>query len=115
MAGLPLDHIAIVSQDIRADIDFYSGLGFTVEARYEDWAMMRDERGRGLALLAPGGKHPPHCALRATTREAVEKIAREHGIEAAVRRDRSVSVYLKDPSGNSIELIYYPPTEDQEL
>lgn len=111
MAGLPLDHIAVVSRDIKADLDFYSRLGFKVEAHYEDWAMLRDESGHGLALLSPGGKHPPHCALHAATREAVEAIANEHSVELTLHRDGSISVYLTDPSGNSIEVIHYPVTE----
>ena len=108
MKEFPLDHIAVVSRDLEADAAFYARLGFTVEKFDADWAMLRDANGRGIALLSPGGAHPPHFALRAASREAVESVANDCGGHAADHRDGSVSVYVKDPSGNTVELIYYP-------
>ena len=67
MKEFPLDHIAIVSRDLAADASFYARLGFTVEKLDADWAMLRDASGRGIALLSPGGAHPPHFALRAAS------------------------------------------------
>jgi catechol 2,3-dioxygenase-like lactoylglutathione lyase family enzyme len=108
MLDLPFDHVAVVSRNMSADIEFYSKLGFVVEAQYEDWAIMRDGRGHAVALLSPDGKHPPHFGLRAHSREMVELLAREHGSKVTQHRDGSVSVYLSDPSGNAIEVIFYP-------
>lgn len=112
MEDLSLDHVAVVSRDLDADAEFYSKLGFTVETRYHDWAMLKDANGRGLALLSPGGKHPPHVAMRAPSRAALEELARERKSRVMGHRDGSVSVYLKDPSGNALEVIYYPEPEE---
>lgn len=108
MIDLPLDHIAVVSHDMDADVGFYSRLGFRLETRYGDWAMLRDGQGRGVALLVPGGKHPPHIALRAPSREALENLAREHKGRVNSHRDGSVSAYVRDASGNALEIVFYP-------
>ena len=113
MADLTLDHSAVVSRDMDADIDFYLQMGFTVETRYDDWAMLRDAGGRGLALLSPSGSHPPHFALRAPSRRFIEHLSKERRLRVLEHRDGSVSVYMKDPSGNWLEVIFYP--EDEEV
>ena len=51
-----VDHIAVKSEDLRADVREYERLGFRVETVYDDWAMMRDARGFGVALLPPDSK-----------------------------------------------------------
>jgi 4-hydroxyphenylpyruvate dioxygenase-like putative hemolysin len=112
--GVVLDHIAVKSEDIERDVAEYERIGFRVETLYDDWAMMRDARGFGIALLAPGSKHPPHMGLRVETREALEEAARREGRTLKEHRDRSVSFYTKGVSGNAVELIYYPPEYKQE-
>ncbi|HVF88718.1 MAG TPA: VOC family protein [Blastocatellia bacterium] len=111
MIDLPLDHIAVVSRNMDADLGFYSRLGFTVETRYEDWVMLRDGAGRGVALLLPGGKHPPHIALKAPSLEILETLAREHNGRVNGHRDGSVSAYVTDASGNALEIVFYPSEE----
>ena len=113
MPDLTLDHSAVISRDPDADIEFYLRLGFTVETRYDDWAMLRDARGRGLALLSPSGSHPPHFALRAPSRRFVEQMSEQHEEPLLEHRDGSTSVYIKDPSGNRLEMVFYP--EDEEV
>ncbi|MBD0373599.1 MAG: VOC family protein [Pyrinomonadaceae bacterium] len=107
--GVVLDHIAVKSEDISVDVAEYERIGFRVETLYEDWAMLRDARGFGIALLAPGSKHPPHMGLRVETREALEEAARREGRTLKEHRDRSVSFYTKGVGGNAVEVIYYPP------
>lgn len=104
----PLDHVAVVSRDMTADIEFYGRLGFRVETRYGDWAMLRDASGRGLALLSPEGHHPAHFALRTDSRESVDALGSRLSGRVVEHRDGSVSIYVKDPSGNALEIIYYP-------
>ena len=65
-----MDHLAVESKDLRRDVEEYERIGFRLETLYDDWAMLRDSRGFGIALLAPGSKHPPHIGLRVETREA---------------------------------------------
>lgn len=109
-----MDHIAVESADILADAREYERLGFSVETLYEDWAMLRDARGFGVALLGPGSKHPPHVGLRVETREALEEAARRENRPVKEHRDRSLSFYTKGIGGRALEVIYYPPEYKQE-
>lgn len=108
MAQAPLDHVAVFSRDMQTDINFYSRLGFRLETLYHDWAMLRDGDGRGIALLSPTGKHPQHFGMRIDSLEELERLAEEHQRVVAPHRDGTVSAYLEDPSGNEIEIVYYP-------
>jgi hypothetical protein len=109
-----MDHIAVNSEDLQRDVREYERMGFRVETLYEDWAMLRDERGFGIALLPQGSKHPPHFGLRVETREALEEAAAREGRPVKEHRDRSVSFYTKGVSGHAVEVIYYPPGYGQE-
>ena len=104
-----VDHIAVESEDLRRDVSEYERLGFSVETLYDDWAMMRDARGFGVALLPPGSKHPPHLAVRVETRDALEEAARRENRPVKEHRDRSLSFYTRGVGGRALEVIYYPP------
>ena len=103
-----VDHIAVESEDLRRDVAEYVRIGFRLETLYDDWAMLRDARGFGVALLAPGSKHPPHLGLRVETREQLEEAARRERRPIKEHRDRSVSFYTKGVGGRALEVIYYP-------
>jgi 4-hydroxyphenylpyruvate dioxygenase-like putative hemolysin len=103
-----MDHIAVNSEDLKRDVDEYRKMGFRLETLYDDWAMMRDSKGFGIALLH-GSKHPPHLGLRVDTREELEAAAASEGRSIKEHRDRSVSFYTKGVSGHAVEVIYYPP------
>ena len=109
-----MDHIAVVSEDLHGDVREYQRIGFRLETLYEDWAMLRDARGFGVALLPPGSKHPPHFGLRVGTREALEDAAAREGRPIKEHRDRSVSFYTKGIGGRAVEVIYYPPEYGKE-
>jgi hypothetical protein len=104
-----LDHIAVESKDLQRDVHEYERIGFHLETLYHDWAMLRDSRGFGIALLAPGSKHPPHLGLRVETLEALTEAATREGRPIKEHRDRSVSFYTRGVSGHAVEVIYYPP------
>ena len=104
-----VDHIAVEAEDLRRDVREYERLGFRLETMYEDWAMLRDARGFGVALLPPGSKHPQHIGIRVESREALEEAARREGRPVREHRDRSVSFYTKGVGGRAVEVIYYPP------
>ena len=104
-----VDHIAVKSEDVQRDVEEYKRIGFRLETLYHDWAMLRDPHGFGIALLAPGSKHPPHLGLRVETREALEEAAAREGRPVKEHRDRSVSFYTKGVAGQAVEVIYYPP------
>jgi hypothetical protein len=107
--GGVVDHIAVRCEDLRRDVREYERIGFRVETMYEDWAMMRDGRGFGVALLPPDSKHPPHLGLRVETREELEQAAAREARPLREHRDRTVSFYTKGVGGQVIEVIYYPP------
>jgi hypothetical protein len=104
-----VDHIAVKSEDLQRDVEEYQRIGFHLETLYHDWAMLRDTQGFGIALLAPGSKHPPHLGLRVETREALLEAASREGRPIKEHRDRSVSFYTKGVAGQAVEVIYYPP------
>jgi catechol 2,3-dioxygenase-like lactoylglutathione lyase family enzyme len=105
-----VDHIAVRTEDMEADVREYERLGFRVETLYEDWAMLRDARGFGVALLPKGSKHPQHIGVRVETREALEAAARREGDRPIKEhRDRSLSFYTNGVGGRAVEVIYYPP------
>lgn len=104
-----MDHIAVESEDLKSDVREYERIGFRLETLYDDWAMLRDAHGFGVALLGPGSKHPPHLGLRVETREALEEAAAREGRPIKEHRDRSISFYTKGVGGRAVEVIYYPP------
>jgi hypothetical protein len=104
-----VDHIAVASVDVQTDVRDYQRLGFHVEYEYSDWAMLRDARGFGIALLGPGSKHPPHLGLRVENREALEAAATREGRQVREHRDRTLSFYTRGVGGRAVEVIYYPP------
>jgi hypothetical protein len=104
-----MDHIAVDSKDLERDVEEYRRIGFNLETLYHDWAMLRDSRGFGVALLGPNSKHPPHFGLRVETREALDEAAAREGRPVKEHRDRSVSFYTRGVGGHAVEVIYYPP------
>lgn len=103
-----VDHIAVKCDDLERDVEEYKRLGFTVETIYEDWAMVRDARGFGVALLPPGSKHPPHIGMRVETMAELEAAAAKEGRPIKLHRDGTSSFYTKGVGGQIVELIYYP-------
>ncbi|CAN5176167.1 hypothetical protein BH18ACI2_BH18ACI2_20770 [soil metagenome] len=104
-----VDHVAVQCEDLPGAVREYERLGFRLETMYEDWAMLRDARGFGVALLPPGSQHPPHLGLRVETREELEEAARRENRPVKEHRDRTVSFYTKGVGNQIVELIYYPP------
>jgi hypothetical protein len=104
-----VDHIAVRSEDLKRDVVEYQRMGFKLETMYDDWAMMRDSRGFGIALLPPDSKHPQHIGLKVESKEALEEAARREGRPVKEHRDRSISFYTRGVSGQAVEVIYYPP------
>ena len=103
-----VDHWAVKCADLTSSVEEYKRLGFTVETVYEDWALMRDARGFGIALLPPDSKHPPHIGLRVETFAELEAAAETEGRPIKPHRDGTSSFYTKGIDGNIVELIYYP-------
>jgi len=104
-----VDHLAVKCDDLAKDVEEYKRLGFSLETLYEDWAMMRDARGFGIALLPPDSKHPTHIGMKVETLEELQTAAAKENRPLKEHRDKTVSFYTKGIGGNVVELIYYPP------
>ncbi len=104
-----VDHLAVKTDNLQRDVEEYKRLGFAVESIYEDWAMMRDSCGFGIALLPPNSKHPAHIGLKVETLEELQKAAEKENRPVKEHRDKSISFYTKGVGGNVVEVVYYPP------
>jgi hypothetical protein len=103
-----VDHLAVKCEDLTKSVEEYKRIGFSLETLYEDWAMMRDSKGFGIALLPPDSKHPPHIGLKVETMKELEVAAEKEKRPIKPHRDGTSSFYTKGIDGNIVELIYYP-------
>jgi catechol 2,3-dioxygenase-like lactoylglutathione lyase family enzyme len=97
MAALDsIDHIAIPVQDVQATVDWYKQK-FNCEVTYQDdtWAFIKFGNIM-LALVIPE-QHPAHIAF-------VSPEAGQYG-PLSKHRDGTSSCYVRDPAGNSIEIM----------
>ncbi len=102
-----MDHVAVAVQDIAAAVQFYvERFGAAVLYQDASWAFLRIGQGK-LALVKPE-QHPGHVALRVDL-PSLEQAAKKAGKPIDSHRDGTRGIYLEDPGGNVIELIYYPP------
>ena len=93
-----IDHLAICTDDIAKSVIWYID-NFNCNILYQDksWAMLEFDNVK-LALVLPD-QHPFHFAI---LKDDVESYG-----EPITHRDGSVSVYVKDRSGNNIEILRY--------
>jgi len=91
-----IDHIAISVEDIKQAVEWYTA-NFNCKIKYQDetWAYL-GFNNINLALVIPG-QHPSHLAF---IREDAEKYG-----SLKTHRDGTRSCYVKDPTGNSIEIM----------
>lgn len=97
-ATLGIDHVALKSQDIRRDADWYcENFGCRIEYIDDTWASLEAPGGGRIALVTPT-EHPAHVAF----------LQRGSPTDVRVHRDGTSSRYLRDPSGNFVELLWRP-------
>jgi catechol 2,3-dioxygenase-like lactoylglutathione lyase family enzyme len=91
-----IHHVAVAVRDIGAAVEWYSR-HFRCRVVYRDdtWAMLEFANVR-MALVVPE-QHPAHVAF-------VHPRAEEFG-PLKPHRDGTRSVYVKDPSGNPVEIL----------
>lgn len=114
-----MGHTALVVNDLKESLSFYKEL-LGCKGLWEsdsDWAQL----GLGpddlsLVQKAPGKTlHPPHVGFRVETEndlQQMHKQLKDAGVEVediCPHRDKSVSFYFKDPSGNILEALWYGP------
>ena len=93
-----IDHIGIQVNDIKESVDFYvKNFGCEIIHQDDTWAFL--QFGNVKMALVIEDEHPYHIAFETDDKGA---------LGGTLHRDGSISRYIKDPSGNSIELIKYP-------
>jgi catechol 2,3-dioxygenase-like lactoylglutathione lyase family enzyme len=104
-----MDHVAVPTRDVAGTVEYYvREFGAAVLYADKTWAFLRVGQGK-LALVTPE-QHPPHVALRVDL-ETLERAAAKAGKAIDKHRDGTQGIYVEDPAGNVVELIYYPPAE----
>jgi catechol 2,3-dioxygenase-like lactoylglutathione lyase family enzyme len=91
-----LDHVAIPVQDVAAAVEWYTKT-FRCEISYQDetWAFLKFDNLK-LALVIPS-QHPAHIGFMSPD-------AAKWGA-LKLHRDGTRSCYVKDPSGNAVEIL----------
>lgn len=91
-----IDHIAIAVENVETAVEWYTK-NFNCKVKYQDetWAYL-GFNNINLALVIPG-QHPSHLAF-------IRENAQEFG-ELKTHRDGTRSCYIKDPTGNSVEIM----------
>ena len=91
-----IHHIAINVKNINESIDWYMhNTDCVLEYSDKTWALLKYENC-SLALTV-SEEHPPHVCFEIQGAEAFGEL-KEH-------RDGTKSVYIKDPSDNTIEML----------
>jgi catechol 2,3-dioxygenase-like lactoylglutathione lyase family enzyme len=91
-----IDHVAVSVRDIDEAVAWYTAT-FRCRVTYRDasWAFLEFDNLR-LALVIPE-QHPPHIALASPHAEDFGPLK--------THRDGTRSTYVRDPSGNSVEIL----------
>ncbi len=94
-----IDHIAVAVNDVAEAVKWYQET-FKCEVEYQDktWAFLCFNNIK-LALVVPN-QHPSHIAFVSDRAESFGKLKKH--------RDGTSSVYIKDPAGNSVEIMDMP-------
>lgn len=91
-----IHHIAIQVKDIKETLAWYvETFGAEVEYQDDSWAMLKFGN-ISLALVLPE-QHPYHFAIEMDNAESFGELTKH--------RDGTASVYIKDPSGNNVEIL----------
>ena len=91
-----IHHIAIEVKNISESVQWYADhTDCHIEYKDDTWAMLRYDN-ISLALVLPS-QHPPHICFQKEDAEKYGKLD--------THRDGTKSVYIKDPSGNTIEML----------
>ena len=95
---MKIDHIALQVNNINESVNYYKEYGASVIHQDDTWAFLQFDNIK-LALVIED-EHPYHIAFEVDMLPHTENVQKH--------RDGSISYYIKDPSGNSIEIIQYP-------
>jgi extradiol dioxygenase family protein len=95
-----IDHIALQVNNIKESVDWYvENYGCSIIYSDDSWAML--QFGNIKLALVVEDEHPYHIAFE------IDGI-QGNGSSWLYHRDDTISRYIDDPSGNKVELIWYP-------
>jgi len=119
-----IDHILLLVRGMDRALAFYEGvLGAAVESRLPRYAMVEliagasridlvdvdEPHGAWARPPLPGGRNVDHFAVRLSSCDeaSLRSHLQAHGVTVVEERRESqgVSLYVRDPAGNTIELI----------
>ena len=118
-----LDHIVLNVGDVERSLQFYLDELGLEPVRLEEWRAgrvpfpsVRIDSGTILDLLRTdrSGVNADHFCLvvEATDFDAIKRSSRFHVVDGPDRRfgarGDGISLYIRDPDGNTVELRYYP-------
>lgn len=91
-----IDHIAISVTNLKETVDWYKE-NFRCEVDYQDdtWAFLRFGNIKMAFVIAE--QHPPHIAFVSENAESFGPLK--------THRDGTRSIYIKDPSANTVEIM----------
>ena len=95
---MKIDHIAIQVNDIDESVKYYTDYGASIIYQDKTWAFLQFDNIK-LALVVED-EHPYHIAFEVDLLPYTKNVTKH--------RDGSISYYVKDPSGNTVEIIKYP-------
>lgn len=97
-----IDHVALTVNDIKQTLAWYKE-HFNCNVLYQDdtWAFIEFSNIK-VALVIPA-EHPSHIAF-------ISQNASKFG-PLTTHRDGTRSTYIKDPDGNSVEILEQKPSE----
>ncbi len=120
-----LDHVVLRCANQQRALEFYTGvLGLTEERRIEKIGLIQLRAGRSILDLVPAeksaqdGRNVDHFCLGVEIEnfERLISYLRERGVEMVGEpgtrygaRGMGLSVYVRDPEGNVVELKQMPP------
>jgi catechol 2,3-dioxygenase-like lactoylglutathione lyase family enzyme len=126
-----IDHVAINVKDLNQSLEFYTQvLGLSVTQREDSkpgveyfldcgsslLGLIQGEEAKGVHPLGDQGVGGNHVSFRAKTQDfdrIVEELKqRKIPITLMKKREKSWSVYFRDPDGNKLEITAWP-LEDQ--
>lgn len=124
-----IDHIVLRCRDQARMLDFYTRiLGLSEERRLERIGLIQLRAGAGMLDLVPAaardedGRNVDHFCLGIEADDLAEaaRYLRGQGVEASEEPEKrygargfGMSIYVRDPEGNVIELKQMPPSDDR--
>jgi glyoxylase I family protein len=118
-----IDHVLLLVNDASEAVPFYESIGLRVENRLAGYGMIELRAGASHVDLVDvgsaegawarppigGGRNADHVALTVDSHDAESLRRHLRALGIAIREERdegaTVSLYVEDPSGNTIELI----------